>query len=266
MNAYDRQLVVELCADRAGLRVDPEKAYLIENRLAPIARQGGYGSIHDLLAAVRDRDDERLAWAVIEALSPAEGGFFRDPATLDFLIDELLARGPSGGPLRIWVAACGAGQEAYSLAMLLHERMAKAADVELFASDLSERRLETAQAGVYSAFEAQRGLSARRLVRHFERSGEGFALSPHLRRTVVWRRVNLQDDLSRLGRFDLILCRGILGGLLEPARVRVLAGLAGALKPDGRLVLGAAEAAPALRSLAGPPGVFAPPSAARAAA
>ena len=78
MTPQDGRTVAALCAERAGLRVDSEKEYLIENRLGPVARREGFGSIPDLLQAVRDRGDERLAWAVVEAMSPAETAFFRD--------------------------------------------------------------------------------------------------------------------------------------------------------------------------------------------
>ena len=259
MNARDRALVAELCGTRAGLAVDPDKAYLIENRLGPVARQTGYGSAHDLMAAVRDRDDDRLAWAVVEAMSPAETAFFSDAPTLDTVIDDLFADfapGRQAEPVRIWAAACGAGQEAYSLAMLVAERAPTGAEIELFASDLSERRLEAAQAGAFSQFEVQRGLSARRLVRHFESHGEGFALSPHLRRTVRWGRVNLLDDPARLGRFDLIVCRQLLGGLLDAPRAQVVSNLSGALKPQGRLLFGAHDPGPDLAAQPVRPGLF----------
>ena len=81
-------------------------------------------------------------------------------------------------------------------------------------------------------------MPARVLVRHFEKRGEAFALSPRIRQMVRWRRVNLLDDLSRFGQFDLLLCRNVLAGLAPEARVRVQASLAGALAPEGRLVMG----------------------------
>jgi chemotaxis protein methyltransferase CheR len=245
VNLRDRELVADLCGQRAGLAIDPNKEYLIENRLSPVARQTGYSSAHELMCAVRDRGEERLAWAVVEAMSPSETAFFRDAATLDAVIDDLFADfapGRQAEPVRIWSASCGTGQEAYSLAMLLAERAPTGAEVDLFASDISERRLETAQAGVYSQFEVQRGLSARRLVRHFESDGESFALSPHLCRTVRWGR---------------IVCRQLLGGLLDPARVRVVGNLSGVLKPQGRLLFGAAETAPGLAAEPDRPGLFA---------
>ena len=262
-------LVARLCVARAGLRVDPDKAYLIENRLAPVARREGFASVDDLLAVIRDRDEERLIWAVVEAMSPAETAFFREPGAFDLIAQEVLpdlARRRGAGTLRVWSAACGAGQEAHSLAMLLDEHRPAGMEVELNASDLCERRLEKAQSGLYSQFEVQRGLSARRLIRHFEAHDEGFALSPRIRQSVVWRRVNLFDDISRLGRFDLIVCRNILGGFEPAARHRVIEHLGGALASGGWLVLGEGECVEGLAACPGRPGFYSKPAAARAAA
>jgi chemotaxis protein methyltransferase CheR len=265
----DRELIARLCGERAGLKVDPEKTYLLENRLGPVARREGFGSVHEFICAVRDRDEDRLIWAAVEAMSPAETAFFRDPGVFEQIVGEVLpelARRREGGTLRLWAAACGTGQEVYSLAMALDEAAPAGVTLEVFASDLCEQRLEKAQAGVYSQFEVQRGLSAQRLVRHFEGLEDGFALSPRVRQMVRWRRVNLMEDLSRLGQFDLVLCRNLMGYLLDGARARVLANLQGALAPGGQLVLGAGEAAPNLAAAADRPGVFGHPPRARAAA
>ena len=259
MTPQDRRNVASLCADRAGLRVDPEKEYLIENRLGPVARREGFGSIPDLLQAVRDRGDERLAWAVVEAMSPAETAFFRDAQSVELMIAQAftdLAQRRDGETLRIWVAACGAGQEIYSAAMLLDEQAPAGVTIELCASDLSDRRLEKARSGVYSQFEVQRGLPARRLVRHFEKREDSFVVAQRLRQTVRWRRVNLLEDLSPLGRFDLVFCRNVLGGMLESARTRALGNLKKVLTPDGYLVLGLGDAAGDLATLPGQPGVY----------
>lgn len=271
MTPGERALVARLCADRAGLAVDPEKDYLIESRLGPVARREGFGSVAELLQAVRDREEERLVWAVVEAMTLPETAFFRDPAVFALLRDQVLpklARRREGEPIRIWSAACGSGQEIYSLAMMLADAPVAGARVELFASDLSERMLEKAQSGLYTQFEVQRGLSARLLVRHFEKHEEAFVLSPRIRQMVCWRRVNLMDDLARLGQFDVVLCRHVLPSLTEPARARVLSGLAAAVREGGCLVLGAEETADltGFSPMAGLPGVYAASADARAAA
>ena len=269
MTPQDRSLVARLCADRAGLKVDVEKAYLLENRLGPVARREGFASVHEFICAVRDRDEERLIWATVEAMSPAETAFFREPRVFDEIVSQVLpelAMRRGGGTLRLWAASCGAGQEVYSLAMALEEAAPAGVTLEVFASDLCERRLEKAQAGVYSPFEVQRGLSAHRLVRHFEGLDEGYVLQPRVRQMVRWRRVNLTEDLGRLGKFDLVLCRNTLGYLLEDARARVTSNLERALAPGGWLVLGAGEQAPEMAAAPGRPGFFNRAPAARAAA
>ncbi len=242
--ATNRIYLTALCLARAGLRIDSDKAYLLESRLAPVARREGFGSIEALIDKVRDGGEDRLAWAVVEAMLMPEAEFFRDRAVFEALAYEVLpdlAR-TAGRPLRVWSAACGTGQEIYSLALLLAD--APACDqVELFASDLSERALEKAQAGAYSQFEVQLGLPARTLVRFFEKEGETFVVSPRLRQAIRWRRVNLMDDISALGQFDVILCRNLLPQLAPEAHAKALQSLARALTPGGRLVLGRRELA-----------------------
>ena len=265
MTPQDRELIAGLCAARAGFSIDASKAYLLETRLAPVARREDYASIPDLMEALRRTRDERLIWSVVEAMAGGESCFFRDGAPFESFAGEILPklfeRSP-GRPLRVWSAACGAGQEIYSLAMLVEEAeaLARGGRVDLFASDISERALEKAQSGLYTQFEVQRGLPIRLLVRHFEKDGEMWAISPRLRQMVQWRRINLLADLSRLGGFDVILCRYVLGGATEAARRRIVDSLARALSPGGYLLLGPGERVEglteALAPVEGRPGFF----------
>lgn len=271
MRLDDREFVADLCAERAGLKVDPGKPYLIESRLAPVARREGFDSVEALLAAVREPAADAQAWAVVEALAQAESRFFRDREVFEALWRETapdLARRRGDNALRIWSAGCGAGQEIYSLAMLQDERPLPGGQAELFASDLGERQLERAQAGRYTVFEVQRGLAARQLVRHFENREDGFLLNRRIRDQVRWRRVNLMDDLRAFGRFDVVLCRYVLSAMTEAARGPVLDRLLQALAPDGVLVLGVDEACPAgdLAPVAGVPGAYRRSGAVRVAA
>ncbi|MBL8771624.1 MAG: protein-glutamate O-methyltransferase CheR [Phenylobacterium sp.] len=259
----DLDFVAALCRARAGLRVDPEKGYLVESRVAPVARREGFASPEAFIAAVRADGDARLAWSLVEAMVLPETEFFRDRQVFDALARDVLpalARARAGQPVRVWSAACGAGQEIYSLAMLVAEDPTLAGQVELFASDLSERSLEKAQAGLFSQFEVQRGLPARTLVRHFEKAGESFALSPRIRQMVRWRRVNLMDDLARFGQFDVLICRNLLTQLAPEAQAAVVGRLKRALAPGGRLVLGLREEAGGeLTPMGGGLGLFALP-------
>ena len=275
MRPEDKDLVVQLCGARAGLHVDPQKDYLLESRLGPVARRENFGSIDEMIATLRSKREDRLAWAIVEAMASSETCFYRDRTPFALFRDEILptlARLRDGEPIRIWSAACGSGQEVYSLAMTIDDQRAlmPGAKLELFASDLSERALEKAQSGLYTQFEVQRGLPIRHLVRHFEKVDEMWVLSPRIRQMVRWRRINLVSDLSAAGRFDVIFCRNVLSALVEPMRVRLLENLARALSPDGFLFLGLGENAAGLsqafQPVSGRPGLYARNPAFRAAA
>ena len=275
MKKPDLDLIVALARGRAGLKVDPEKTYLIESRLAPLARREDFGSIPDMLTALRERKEDRLAWALVEAMTLNETSFYRDREVFNYLASDAIPalarrRAATGGSLRIWSAGCATGQEPYSLAMALDARRGDlgGVKVDLYGSDLSERCMEKAQSGLYTQFEVQRGLPIRQLVDHFEKQEEMWQLSPRIRQMVRWRRINLLADLTPLGQFDVILCRNVCVGLEDAARTKVLDSLSQRLAPDGMLVLGAAETAGdgAFLPVPGRNGLYQPNPAKRAAA
>ena len=144
MTPDDIRLVVALCRQRAGLAIDPARTYLIESRLAPLARRESYGSVGELIAGLRARREEPLIWALVEAMTASETAFFRDRTPFHLFRDEILPtlsrmRGPE--PIRIWSAGCSTGQEAYSLAMIAEagQGVEPGARIEVYGSDLSER-------------------------------------------------------------------------------------------------------------------------------
>jgi len=270
----DMDLLAALARNRAGLRIESDKAYLVESRLNPLARREGFDSIEAMVAALRAKRDDRLIWAVVEALTLNETAFFRDREVFAHLRDELLPAlsRRRDRPIRIWSAACSTGQEVYSLAMTASEArdIEPGAQFEFFGSDLSERCLEKAQSGLYTQFEVQRGLPIRALVKHFENQDEMWAISPRIRQAVRWRRINLMADLSPMGKFDAILLRNVLPGLDPAVRPRVIESLAARLEDDGVLLLGAdeslSELTGAVRPLASRLGLFSRDPSFRAAA
>lgn len=244
MKPDEVDFVVEICRVAAGLEVDREKLYLIESRLAPVARREGFASIREMLLSARQRREDKILWSVVEAMAHGETSFFRDPEVFARLTEEILpqlaVRRSEGQPIRIWSAGCGGGQEAYSVALAVEEAGAGvlACGVDILGTDLSERALEKAQAGLYTQFEIQRGLPIRKLIRHFEKRDELWSLSPRLRSMVRWRRMNLNAESKGLGHFDMILCRYVLGAMTAEARERALRQLSSMLAPGGYLILG----------------------------
>ena len=146
MTPEDMDLLAALGRARAGLKVETDKHYVVESRLAPLARREGYPSIEALVAALRAKREERLIWAVVEALTTNETAFFRDRDTFAFLRDVAmpeLSRRRKDGSVRVWSAACSTGQEIYSLAIAATEarELEPGVRFEFFAADLSERCL-----------------------------------------------------------------------------------------------------------------------------
>ena len=264
MTPANEEVLRRLVHGRSGIVIDRAKSYAIESALSPVARRENFGSIDELMNAIRERRDERLMWAVTEAMSPQETQFFRDSSPFavvrDVMLPKLAARGGTQ-PIKIWSGACATGQEIYSLAMIADEDRPKLGSVrvELFASDLSEAALAKAQAGLYTQFEVQRGLPIKLLLRYFQREGEMWQVSPSLRQMIRWKRINLLADLTPLGQFDIVFCRYVTGYFDDPTRARVLGRLAQSLTEGGYLVLGADEQADAqegLTRLVGQPGVY----------
>lgn len=242
MTPEDMDLLAALGRARAGVRVETEKPYLVESRLSPLARREGYDSIDAMITALRTHREERLIWAVVESLCRGETTFFRGRETFAALRDDVLpalSHRRREAPIRIWSAACATGQEVYSLAIAAAEAktLATGSRFEFFGSDLSERSLEKAQAGIYTQFEIQRGLPIRMLVKYFENQDDTWAISPRIRQMVRWKRINLLADLSSMGRFDVILLRDVLKGMDASLRGKVVLALVNLLPADGVLVL-----------------------------
>ena len=242
----DFDFLAKLLKERSGLIITPDKAYLLESRLMPVARQRNLKSIEEVVARMRGRD-ETLARDVTEAMTTNESFFFRDTKPFDQFRDTVLPQvmqsRAAKKSIRIWSAACSSGQEAYSLAMLLKESAAKLAGwhIEIVGTDISVEMLEKAKAGLYSQFEVQRGLPIQFLVKYFKKKDESWQIDPTLRGMVQFREWNLLHDLRGLGSFDIVFCRNVLIYFDPPTKARVLAAIARQMAPDAALYLGGSE-------------------------
>jgi chemotaxis protein methyltransferase CheR len=236
----------KLLKERSGLDLSTDKQYLVESRLIPLARKNGLLGIGELVQKVKSGSDA-LTIDVIEAMTTNETFFFRDKIPFDHLrqsvVPELMQARGSRRSLRIWCAASSTGQEPYSIAMLMKEFSAQLAGwrVEIVATDLSLGVLEKARGGIFSQFEVQRGLPIQLLVKHFRQVGELWQINADIRAMVQHRQLNLMQDFSHLGSFDVIFCRNVLIYFDQDTKLGVFDRLAKSLEPDGVLALGAAE-------------------------
>jgi chemotaxis protein methyltransferase CheR len=241
----DYDFLRKLLKERSGLDLSADKQYLVESRLIPLARRAGLPGIAELVAKIRT-GAAALTSEVVEAMTTNETFFFRDKIPFDHLREAILpalvqARA-SRRSLRIWCAASSTGQEPYSIAMCVKEFAGLSGwRVEIVATDLSQEVLEKSKAGLYSQFEVQRGLPIQMLVKHFTQTGEPWQLNADIRAMVQHRQLNLLQDFSHLGTFDVIFCRNVLIYFDQDTKVGIFERISRMLEPDGVLALGAAE-------------------------
>ena len=246
MTPLDYEFLRKLLKERSGLDLSPDKQYLVESRLVPLARKVGLPGITELVQKMKAGPDALTA-EVVEAMTTNETFFFRDKVPFDHLRDTmlpaLLQARASRRSLRIWCAAASTGQEPYSIAMCLKEFGAALAGwrIEIIGTDLSQAVLEKSRAGIFSQFEVQRGLPIQMLVKHFTQIGELWQLNPDIRSMVQYRQLNLLHDFSQLGTFDVIFCRNVLIYFDQDTKAGIFERLVKAVEPDGFMVLGAAE-------------------------
>jgi two-component system CheB/CheR fusion protein len=256
-------------ARRQPVTPTPSSAASIAQVLAVVRAATGVDFGEHKPATVHRRIERRMALrkakdvaSYLEVLKrePAEVGslyddllirvtsFFRDEASFEDLkaiaFPEILRNKPSGAPIRAWVVGCATGEEVYSLAIALLEHLGDgphAHPILIFGSDLSEKALEEARAGLYP-HAAVSGLGADRLKRFFVRTERGW----HIRQAVRDQCVFVRHDVARdppFSRLDLLSCRNVLIYFGQALQRRVLAAAHYCLNQPGYLLLGRTESA-----------------------
>lgn len=174
--------------------------------------------------------------------------FFRDPDAFAVLeqtaIASLFDDKPPGSVVRVWVTGCSTGEEAYSIAILLHERMEALKTtwtVQVFATDIDSRAIATARVGLYPASIAS-DLTPERLARFFtvEPGGQSYRIHKGIRDMLVFSEQDVNKD-PPFSRLDLISCRNLLIYLNVELQKKLIPLFHYALKPGGMLFLGTSE-------------------------
>ncbi len=277
MNPYDFDYLRKLLKDRSGLVLSAEKQYLAESRLLPLARRHGLSTLAELVGRLKtELATSQIVTEVVEAMTTNETFFFRDKLPFEHvretIMPALIAARAREKRIRIWCTAAASGQEPYSIAMILKEmeRELTGYRVDILATDLSTEMLDRAKAGIYSQFEVQRGLPIHLLVKYFEKAGEAWQIAPALRTMVQFRSLNLLNDFTPLGMFDLVFCRNVLIYFDQETKTGVFNRIARQMTDDSFLILGAAETVVGLTDAFKPVmdkrGLYAPNLAARQAA
>jgi len=239
--------ILRLLRDEYGIDFSHYKATTVTRR---IERRLALNRALDLDNYVEQlRANPRELNALYEDLLIGVTRFFRDDDAFQILEEKIIpeiverAGGDSGDDqIRVWVPGCATGQEAYSIAILLHEQMTarrKNAHVKILATDVHKTSLEVASAGIYSEQQLA-GIGAERLERYFTLKPNGYHVAQNIRECIVFAPHNLIRD-SPFTKLDLITCRNLLIYFQPHAQKTVLTLFHFALKTGGFLFLGSSE-------------------------
>ena len=239
----DSNFVREMVRERSSIALGEGKEYLIEARLAPLARREGLETVGELIDVLRAGRLE-LRDEIVGAMATNETWFFRDfhpfEALRRHVIPAVLAAN-GGKSLSMWSAAASTGQEAYSLALLVAENFAEVPDVTILGTDLSGEVIDRAREGCFSQFEVNRGLPVSLLVKYFSQEGIRWRISEQIRAMVTFRQLNLARPLPTMAMMDIIVLRNVLIYFEPLTRVAVLERVVRVLHPGGYLILGSTE-------------------------
>jgi two-component system, chemotaxis family, CheB/CheR fusion protein len=231
-----------------------------------VLKRTGHNFLNYKETTVRRRLTRRMAATHVDSLkayedflrtSPAEidrltqdilisvTSFFRDPASwksLDARLGEMLKRKPPAAEIRIWVAACATGEEAYSVAILLLEamhRLKRESKVQIFATDVDARALARARRGLFPK-SIETNLEPSILRRYFVRVGDSYQIAKSVRDLLVFSSHDVTRDPPFL-RLDLVTCRNLLIYFKPETQARLLGLFHFSLLPEGMLFLGKSE-------------------------
>ena len=236
--------VLTVLRENTGYDLSGYRKSTIARRIQKRMILAGYDDAVKYLAQLKSAPQESPQ--LLRSLFIGVTEFFRDPEAFEALRTDVLPeifrnRGPEDC-IRIWVAGCSTGEEAYSLAMLLNDLMESAGvrcGVKIFATDIDPVAVEFARKGSYT-LKGQKNLSPERIARYFKPEQQRFTVSPFLRERIIMVHHNLLQDPPFL-HMDLVVCRNLLIYFTPELQEKAVALLHQSLEPGGFLFLGPSE-------------------------
>lgn len=248
LNDNTFRLLTDFIYQNSGLRYDETSKYIIQKRLSQRIRELHLDSFEKYYYhLIYHQNREAELEAIFDLITINETYFFREERQLKAFSDEILAElmgGKDLKTLRIWSAGCSSGEEAYTIAMLCKEKPELAPwDVDIFASDISQRVVQSARRGIYSE-SSFRTTDPTRRRRYFDKTADGKdRVKDEIRQMVTFGKMNLLDD-QKTGIFselDLIFCRNVIIYFDVSAKKKVIENFYKKLRKGGFLLLGHSE-------------------------
>lgn len=245
MRSSDFERIRQMTYDFCGVDLDG-KQVLVSARLGKKVRELGLASFDRYCEHVANDPSGSAFSEMIDALTTNHTSFFRESRHFEFLRTVILPGLAPAAPLRIWSAACSSGEEPYTIAFSLVDALGSAAmtKVSITATDISTRVLKKAQRGLYP----QAALSALTpaMMKNCLLKGNGqyqgqCLVRPEIREMIDFRQLNLLEDCSSVGPFEVIFCRNVMIYFDLPTQQTAVNQLISRLAPGGYLLIGHAE-------------------------
>lgn len=244
MKISDYELYRSLLKDKSGLVLPPEKSYLLDSRLMPVAKKWGYPTLSAMTMTLYGVPETELIEDITEAMADHETSFFRDPDIFNtfsaFILPYFANHRKHNKKLRIWSAGCATGQEPYSIAMTVLENLDyfHSKHVDIYATDMSKAFLDKAEAGKYSQYEVQRGLPVKKLLEYFEPlEKNSWVAKRNLKRMITFDHHNLLETMDYMDEFDVIFCSHVLQNFDKDTQASIIHRMTELLPEDGFLLI-----------------------------
>lgn len=248
INPKDYQAFQVLLEDYCGIVLGPNKQYLVSSRLKGLMQKHHLPNLGALVARLNQPGNADLRGKVVDLMTTNETQWFRDEYPFTFLKEIVFPElvGAKKKNFSIWSSASSTGQEPYSMSIAFEEYIANSMmlglDLKILASDISPTVLDYARQGRYQLSEISRGLTTERRNRHFVRQADdSWRVKPEVSSRISFKMINLLENFSYAGRFDVIFCRNVLIYFSTDLRKEIIDRMVKVLNPRGYLVLGASE-------------------------
>ncbi|MCW3084133.1 MAG: hypothetical protein JWP12_1499 [Bacteroidetes bacterium] len=251
--------IITLLRQSSGVDFTNYKQTTIRRRIMRRMAMSKSEKLTDYLKLLRKEKTEQ-ALLFQDMLIPVTA-FFRDPLIFKIITEKvfptLIKNKLAVDPIRIWVAGCSTGEEAYTLAIMLHEFLGKkiaGRQIQIFASDISDAAIAKARAGLYSKVEL-RNMSPSLLKKYFKKENENYQVSRQIRDVCVFAIHDFLKD-PPFAKMDLISCRNVLIYMDTFLQKKALSTFHYALKETGFLFLGKSETTGGVSELFAPFGNY----------
>lgn len=249
MRRQDFEFLINLLREHAGWEFDEEQYFVIDKKISNFIRERSYPSVEDLVSDLKVGSKALIA-QVVESMAFSDTSFFRDfdifKQFQEVLLPNIIDQNRSGKKLRFWSLGCSTGQETYSLAFCLQNKLTGIEnwDIKVLGTDISSLAISKAQKALYNNFEVQMGLNARHVLQYFTQKDKDWRVNDNLSKLVEFRRYNMLDKLTTNAQYEVIFCRNVLRYFAAEYQEEILNRISQVQTPDGILYLGKNEHIP----------------------